>query len=321
MLASVLKRPKRLPRKFRRHVTPAMRTFAARRHKRRTVGSRERIKRWWRKTSAASQGAWTWVRRWFWLVIGGIAALAMSVALFSPLLDVREIRVVRGQGRVDVGGIQRALSPLFGRHLLFLSASDVEERVRDAVPDLEAVEIDKQFPSRLFLRVRLKPLIARLELVEPPGSKSASASVAATTGSGALSGVPELQEHDYLTENGLLVSTTSVESGAVLPLVRVVDWGVRPAPKTRLLPPEFLQRMLGTERVLTTEFGQTVSSRTLYLRAQEFHLTVGKIELWFDLQSTLEEQLTRYRLFLKTVGLAKATRYVDLRIKGRVVYR
>ncbi len=329
MMPSVLKRPKRLPRRFRRRVTPAMKTFAARRHKRRTVGKTERLRRWWRKASVSLQGATGWVRRWSVVMAGVVAAALIGVVLFSPLLHVREIRVVRGQGRVDVAAIQHALLPLFGRHLLLLSSADVEARVRAAVPDLESVQISKQYPARLFLRVRVKPLVARLMLDEPkplggtpltPPATATGAAAIPTVASGSMA--PQLVEKkDYLTENGLLVSTTSAESGTSLPLIRVTDWGVRPSPSQRLMPEDFLQRMRDAERILTDEFGQAVTARTIYLRAQEFHLQAGKLSLWFDMQSSLEDQLTRYRLFLKTVGVGGAARYVDLRLTGRVVYR
>ena len=74
----------------------------------------------------------------------------------------------------------------------------------------------------------------------------------------------EIGLNDYLAENGMYVATTSAESGSVLPMIRVVDWGVRPAPGTQLVSEGFLKRMDETERILTQEFGHTITQRTIY---------------------------------------------------------
>ena len=79
--------------------------------------------------------------------------------------------------------------------------------------------------------------------------------------------------------------------------------------------------MHNAEQALDEQFGQKVRSRSVYLRAQEFHLLTQQYSLWFDLKSPLEAQLLRYRLFLQTVGKDTAKEYIDLRLTDRVVYK
>lgn len=322
-MASVLLRPKRpLPRRFSRRVSPAMRSFAQRRHQRHSGRHRERLKKMGRRFTNTAGAWWALFKRWYLYLAGVLVLCAIGVALFSPLLQVREIRVQRGEGRVDVARIQKALAPLFGRHLLLVSARDVAARAREVVPDLDGVSIQKEYPSRLFVRISLKPLIARLQLEEPKAAAVASGAQL-RSGSGAMpaSDAPQVKLYDYLTENGMYVSITSPMPRSKLPVMKIVDWGVRPLPDNLLLEPEFLARMQAAEKIMSEQFAQQITMRTVYLRAKEFHLSTAKFSMWFDMRGTLEEQVGRYRVFLKTVGLQNVRQYVDLRLEGRVVYR
>lgn len=350
MMVAVLKRPRRpLPRRFSRRVTPSMRSFAARRHQRAKLHSRERLRKLRRRLSGRLAAVRAFAGRWWIAMLSCAAAGVIALALFSPILDIRDIRIVRSQGRVNIGAVQHALIPLFGKHMLFVQSRDIEQTVRAVVPDLDTIEIRKQYPSRLYLRITVKPLIARLQFegqktatpVAPGNVQAALAESAAATaklransgadvlasasgaaaGSGRLIAPLEGKVHEYITGNGLYIATASAESGSVLPLIRVTDWSEKPAVGAPLISTEFLERLLGTERLLTEEFGHRVTARIMYVHAREYHLVIGKTELWFDLESPLPEQLGRYRTFLKAAGPAAATKYVDLRLTGRVVYR
>src|SRR3989339_404278 len=103
-----------------------------------------------------------------------------------------------------------------------------------------------------------------------------------------------------------------VAAGTGILQVNIVDWGVRPVPWEPLLEPQFLEAMQTAERMLQERFQQKARSRTVYLRAREFHLAIAPYELWFDLRSPMEEQMERYRLFLEHAGAEAARSYVDL---------
>lgn len=334
-MTSVLQRPKHpLPRRLARRVSPATLSFVKRRHKRAPGRTRERFKKIGRRAENMTRELAGRLRKWGLYVLGGIIVLAIGILLFSPILEVREIRIQRTEPRVDVPRIQRALAPVFGRHLLFLSTFEVSSRIRDAVPDVDKVSISKQFPSLLSVRVDLRPLIARLDLQQPPGSRTATGSVSpprllpgSVIGTGALAvpaAPPEPDEgprYDYLIDNGFYISTRTASSGTVLPVINIADWSVRPVPNTLLVTSEFLKQMRDAEAALTQQFGLKISVRTIYLRAQEFHLGTGKLSFWFDVRGSLEEQLGRFRIFLKAVKLTDVRQYIDLRIAGRVIYR
>ncbi len=329
-MTPVLRRPTRpLPRKFSRPLTKQTRTFVERRHKRAKEHSRERWRRWLRRAKTVFFDRLSVGRRWLRFILPGIGTLVICLLLFSPLLHIRQIRVVRAEGRVDLPVVLEALSPLYDRHLLFLSARDVAARVREVVPDASDVIVSKRYPSELHVRIALLPLIARVRIESPgetpqPVSSSSSSVAPVRTGSGSagvLSGSGSAPGGEFLTQNGLLVSVPNPGALPPLPTIRIVDWSVRPVPMMPLLSPEFIERMRRAEEALALEFGQQIRLRTAYVRAREFHLDTPVVSYWFDTRSTLEEQLARLRIFLKSVKLADVKSYIDLRLTGRVVYK
>ncbi len=313
----MLLKPRRLPSRYNRRVQVSTRKFVQRRQQRRRQYLRERAKRLIHRFQRQLAGLSSLIRRFLLLFVAGLTLLIMGLMLFSPLFDVREIRVLRTDPRIDVEQVQRALVPIFRRHLFFLSASEVEPLLTGGMPDLTDVSVEKRYPSTLVLHLTLDPVIARLA-IESPDAKSA----APVTGTGAGPETHTVTLGDYLTARGRYV--TYLPSQVKLPpppLIRIVDWGVRPSPWTTLIEPELLLLMREAEKALKEQFGQEVSERTVYVRAQEFHLRTKAYALWFDRRSSLEEHLQRYRIFLRTIGMPAAKQYVDLRLTDRIVYK
>jgi len=246
--------------------------------------------------------------RWGVALIAILTLFITGMILFSPLLTVRSIEVIRESPRLDIEQVQQTLAPLFGKKMLFLTPFEAEDLLRASITDLRDLRISKAFPGTLRISIVLDPLVARLAIASPEALDRSAA------GSGA--------SIDFLTSEGVYVRTSSVQDGDTFPEITLVDWGVRPQPGTVILPPQFLERMNAAEVVLLRQFGEEVRKRVAYVRAQEFHLLLGNNRfLWFDLRSPIDKQAERYRIFLKEIGPEKAKEYVDLRIEGRVVYK
>jgi hypothetical protein len=308
--------PRRLPRQFNRSVTSSTRNLVRARHERRKQYSRERWQRGYQRLKRQFVGWRVLVWRFLAVLAVGCVALGVWLVFFSRIFAVSEIRVARTDRRLNEEMIYDALRPLIGRHLFYVSEGEVRPMLtapsdragRPAVPDLDDVVVGKDYPNAVGVRIELDPVIARLSIEggapRPEGG----------TGSGL---------GDFLTDKGMYVAyqPSQVASGAQLPLIRIVDWGIRPTPWATLLEPAFLDGMRKAEQSLNEQFGQRVTERAVYLRAREFHLKTGAHSLWFDFKSTLEAHLQRYRLFLRAVGAGGAKQYVDLRLTERIVYR
>ncbi len=299
------KKPKRLPKKFARRASPETKRFVKRTMDRKKKRSQEKRKRFLRRADSVWKGMRASFVRWMLAIAIVIGCIVLGFLLFSPVVQVREIEVLRESPRLDIERVQQALAPMFGKHLFFLSSFEVAGLLEDRIPDLHSVSTGKTYPSTLHVRIELQPLVARLRITEP-GQEYVNASGATV---------------DFLTDHGIYIATTSAKDIETLPEITIVDWGVRPDPGSDLIDPLMLERMNAAELTMLRQFGQEISKRIVFLRAQEFHLATGDIELWFDLRSPLKEQIERYRLFLREVSLDAVNQYIDLRIDGRVVYR
>lgn len=287
---------------------PGTRMLVERRLARQAHWRRERLLRKLRRLQHLLTDRKQVLSRWFLGAICGVVLFGLGFLLFSPILHVREIRVRRTDIRLDAEAIQRSLAPIFGRHLLFLSTQEIASLVRSVAPDLTEMTVRKHYPSRLVLHLTLEPLLAQIAISSPDDEGTA-------LGSGTLA-IP----YDVLTAQGRFV-VYPVLHLPTLPLIRVVDWGVRPEPGQVLLAPIFLERLLKAEEALEQEFGLEVRGRTVFFRAREFHLTTLPLTLWFDLHSPLEDHLRRFRTFLASEAAAEAWQYVDLRLSDRIVYK
>jgi len=246
-----------------------------------------------------------------WAVVGMVVLLLLAGAalLLSPALRLSRIRVHRQDLRIDVAEIQQLLRPFFGRHLLLLSQAEVERTVRDAFPEVTAVRLEWDYPGTAALSLEVDPVVMRVAIHEPSVEEDALLQ-------GRISPVSTLS----LTRQGwILDELSSGEEG--LPLLHVVDWATRPTHRDRLLAPSDLLTLERARRELAGEFGHHLGAIVLYLRAQEFHVRTERLTLWISLRSPLDEQLQRYRTFLRTVPIEEVSAYVDLRLHDRVVYR
>tara|TARA_Y100000310_G_C20551172_1_gene748157 strand:+ start:197 stop:955 length:759 start_codon:yes stop_codon:yes gene_type:complete len=245
------------------------------------------------------------VLRWALITAVGLLVLLVFLLLFSPLLFLEEIKIRRLSPRLDIEQVQQVLSPLFGQHLLFLTKGDVKQLLKENVNDIDSIEMQKDYPSQLIVTIRLDPLVARLQIIDPDAEEDE-----VFTGSGI----------DFLTAKGVYITAINSQEGEGLDTVHLVDWGVRPSPGTELIPPETLTRLRQTQQALTEQFGLSVEKQTIYLRAQEYHMLTDGTELWFDMKSSLEQHLQRYRIFLQSVSQSNVHRYIDLRLTDRIVY-
>lgn len=263
-------------------------------------------KRKWSQTQESIGMVWAFFVRFGGWIAGFCLLAVIGILLFSPALQVREIRVSRNDPRVDIESVQRSLAPLFGERLMFVANADIYPLLKQAMPDLESAEIKKSYPSTLAITLRPSPIIAQLKIDAAQGE----------AGSGSSLG-------DYLTDDGMYVqyAPQQVNAGSGLTLLRLIDWGAKPVPWTPLLSPEFLDTIEKTEAALNAEFNLKTTERIVYLRAREFHLKTGGIELWFDVRSTVGEQIERYRLYRKTSDKTQAKQYVDLRLRDKIVYK
>jgi hypothetical protein len=311
-----LKAPAKLPKHLRRRASPLTRTLARKYCQvpdRRARRRKEMFVRFSRKAAKFSAFVASEFRIWMLIGAGTIVVGVVAILLFAPFFDVREMHVKRQDPRIDPEEIQETLSPLFKQRLVLVTRGQVEAMLQSAYPDVERVDIAKEYPSTLQVTVYLEPVAAQVKIDE--GDLQATASGSMITGSGTV------ETYSYVTKSGFFVTSPIRLTSSPLPVLTITDWAIRPQNRTVLLQPDFLQNIFLARDTLRRDFGLTTVSTIVFLRAQEFHIRTNKLVLWFDLRSPLTVQFQRFRRFLKEVPIDQTKEYVDLRIADKIIYR
>ena len=302
-----LLRPHRLPRQFRRPVSRTSTSVASKsihlqeRRKRRRHEQFVRMKK-------RGQQLFTFIKAesylWLFIALTVITCVTILALLISPYFNVREITVRRQDARIDPQEVQSLLSPLYREKLVLVTQAEVENLLTTSFPDITAVRIEKTYPSSLTVTLMLEPVVAAVRLV------------ADETGTGST----KQGQYAYLTRNGVFYRVPIPITTEKLETFDIVDWGQEPQDRMEILSPILLQRALLARDILKRDFGLETVRIRLFIRAREFHISTPKLALWFDLRSELPVQFDRFRAFLRTLSLAQAKEYIDLRITDAVVY-
>lgn len=237
-----------------------------------------------------------------------VAVVVMAILLFSPYFNVREIHVRRQDARVDIEEVQRILTPLFSERLVFVSRARIRDLLASEFPDLQSVEVAKNYPSTLSVTVVLDPVLVRINI----DTEQMSGSVLAGSG---------VSVHRYITEEGYLVSSPIELADEPTLALELTDWGLMPEDRTKVFDPEELRTVLLAGDILRRDFGLETKRTLFFLRAHEFHIETNKGALWFDLESPLAVQLQRFRQLLTEASFDDVKKYIDLRIADTIVYQ
>ncbi len=246
--------------------------------------------------------------------IGGVTVImvvGIGILVFSPLFDIKQIRVQREDTRLDTEEIQRALSPLFHHRLFLVTRGQVENLLMPNFADITGVSINKTYPSTLEVSLTLDPLIAELTIAGEAPVQVGSGFLLPTTSSG----------YTYLSAKGYVVVSPAKLDNEPLPVIKILDWAVRPDHRSFLLDPEFMKALFDTRDELEEFFATPVTAMTVYVRANEFHLQNQGKSFWFDAATPMDEQFQRLREFLRATSLNQVKKYVDLRLADKVVFQ
>lgn len=308
-----LRSPRRLPKSFNRQTSVFSRSIARMHYgtaDRRARRRHERRVRFMKRCSRIFSLVATEFRAWILIGIGTIALSILLALLFSPFFDVRQIMIQRQDPRIDPSDVQQVLAPLFRQRLILITKSQVASLLLTQYPDIERIDIVKQYPSTLSVSITMEPVVARVLIDNNDASQTQTG---ALLGSGSYA---------YITRSGYFVSTPMKLSGKIpIPILRFTDWGFRPQNRTRVILPDFIDRIFTARDVLRTDFGLSTIDIVVYVRAQEFHIRTNKVSIWFDLKSPMQLQFQRFRQFLKTLSLDQAKVYIDLRIADKIIFQ
>src|SRR3989338_952062 len=144
-----LKPSRKLPKKFSRRVSAETKRFLDRRLERRRAMRKEKWRGVTRRAQRLAADFRVSLIRSAIVLLAVLALFGAGMLLFSPILEVREIRVTRRDPRLDIEAVQGILSPMFRRHILFLSQAEVRTLLDRHLTDARKVTVRKRYPSVL----------------------------------------------------------------------------------------------------------------------------------------------------------------------------
>ncbi|MEK7146286.1 MAG: FtsQ-type POTRA domain-containing protein [Patescibacteria group bacterium] len=227
---------------------------------------------------------------------------ALSYTLFfSPLLKVEKVEV---KGSSETAAEEAALSSYLqnylGANLLLFPTGQHEDKLLEDFPYLKTLEIHRQVPGTLLLKVEPQTHVANVQMEE---------------------------NVFVVNEGGIVASAGALEEGLPLLFMESVDSEETPEIGKNLIEAEVLAVLLETASDFEAKFNMQVNEIHYLKRARELHLlTERNFSVWLDLTQNMEEQLSKLKKSMGGLNIYEANlEYIDLRISGqngeKIIYK
>ncbi len=216
-------------------------------------------------------------------------------ALFSPYFQLKKVSVVRDNPHLDVQAVENIMAEFYGKNLLFLSQSDMSDRLLETFPEFREVNFKEVWPETLQVGVVLSPPYYQV-----------------------------LNEFDatfsVLSEDGVVLRQEATEG---LPVLKILKYEKPLEAGEKFAKPEVLSS-ISDLRVLFSEKLQIPIEEIRYLPvAFEVHIVAdNKTAFWFDLREDVLEQARKIDLVSDEINLyTQNLQHVDLRIPNQVFWK
>ncbi len=222
-------------------------------------------------------------------------ALFVGVAIFSPIFKIKEITYNRDNPGLDLSKIQAELKEFQGQNMLFLSTKTLENKLKNAFPELVDVQTTEIWPDALAVTVTL---------AEPAFSLRNVTTKQAT----------------LISDQGITLSQQTNEN---LPVIEIHQFSEKIPLQEPFLTPTELSTITYTQSQLTDSFGVEIVAVQYLWAAKELHLVLANgTVIWLDLEQDPETQLAKLLYGKSQLDLLGTTYdHVDLRIPERLIYR
>lgn len=241
---------------------------------------------------------------------------ALLILFFSPMLRIQHIEVVRKNLSIDTTKIEQFLTErAIGKHIFFLSSSDLEKQTHNAFPQWKSLIIHKSFPNRLSVDVEnfesFAYVVLKTEQVKMVKNEK---------GNKVPTDEKITVEQKYVLNQQGSISYPEIDSNPSLlilykdPFTKNIDIG------RNIIPTQDVKSIQTVVSVLLHEYDLATKEVEYFKLAKEIHVNVFQFSLWIDLQQNLEEQLKKYNESLQHLDKNKLE-YLDLRISNRVIYK
>lgn len=230
-------------------------------------------------------------------------ALAIYWLYFSPYFNVSQVVMAeRDIAQEDLGGqIQAKLESQIGKNLFTLDTDKLESQSRKIFPELETIEIKKNYPSTLEISFNQYPLVANVVHESSAIKKNYI-----------VNSVGYIMKEDFENPNLPYIYMRSDEPAN---------------PESQLIEANKLVYILESVIYFEDKFGMGIKSVEYLAIPREIHLlTARDFEIWLDVQMTPEDQLKKLKKAVVKLDIYNENLdYIDLRIAGangdKIIYK
>ncbi len=241
----------------------------------------------------------------FVLIIAGILIVSFSIHLifFSNYFKVTEINVSDELLDSDTLGneISATINTSVGKNLIFIDTEDLQIKILDSFPEIEEIEVEKDYPNKILVTFSEYPLVANV-----------------------INESTSIKKNYIINSIGYAIKE-DLESTS-LPYIRVQsDEPLNP--ESPLIEANKLRYILETIIYFEDKFGMRVVEVIYKKIPREIHLiTERNFAIWLDIQNPAEEQLKKLKKALVKLDIYNEDlEYIDLRIAGgngdKIIYK
>ncbi|MBD3360766.1 FtsQ-type POTRA domain-containing protein [Candidatus Peregrinibacteria bacterium] len=235
------------------------------------------------------------------IVAGGI--LIVNLLFFSNYFKISDIDISDKNFENEKLGqeIEKALSDALGKNLLFLDTEELKLKVLNAFPEIEKIEIKKDYPGNIIVELAQFPLVANVINESRTVKKS------------------------YIINSIGYAIKEDFENPA-LPYIKMKsDEPVNT--ENPVIEVNKLKYILDTITYFEDKFGMRIIEVEYKKIPREIHLLTEKnFYVWLDIQKSAEKQLKKLKKSLVKLDIYNENlEYIDLRIAGengdKIIYK
>lgn len=219
------------------------------------------------------------------------------LAFFSSFIHIQKITYTP-----NAPVFSTHMAPLIGKNLLFHAFTPLKLKILESYPDeIKSISFKRKFPGTLVVSYEPYPAVAN-----------------------AVIRLDEFQKKFIINEKGLVTQEDSEDPS--LPYL-TFETDELPKLKAKILPEDFLMKMVKAENLFTDKFGMKVNEVRYKRKEREAHLvTERNFLILIDLTQDMEMQLFKLKRALSGINIFQDNlEYIDLRISGqtgdKVIYK
>lgn len=229
--------------------------------------------------------------------------LGIYGVFFSSYFKVKEIKILDDLLESESLGleIKSNLKSSLGKNIIFIDTNDLKETLLDSYPEIEEVQVEKDYPSKITIEFSQYPLVANVV------NESST------------------MKKNYIINSIGYAMKEDLES-TNLPYI-IVETDEPLNPESPIIEANKLRYILETIIYFEDKFGMRVVEVVYKKTPREIHLlTERDFNIWLDMQNPADEQLKKLKKALVKLDIyTEDLQYIDLRIAGgngdKIIYK